>query len=99
MNQLLSFIPYFPNARFAYINRLIKNALLTKQISRSDYDYLNYIWMNQNAKEAMLSFFKPFVNDKLTEFTIQPIPSRSGLKLKATPNGLRMPLYNPGEVQ
>lgn len=92
------FILFFPNARFTYLNKLIKNAIKIGGISTCDAQFIETIWMSPEYKEQMTRFFDKLIRTEFTGFTVEPIQSRSGLPLTCRENKLVIPLRNPGNV-
>jgi hypothetical protein len=91
-------VRFTPNARFAYVNKLIKTVLRDRKAKMGDVEFIDTIWMNDDAKRSLKKLISPF-SDGSAGFSVPPTQSRSGIKFVDMPGkGMKIPLYNPGNV-
>jgi len=91
---------YIPNARFAYYNRLLRDAIANRKTSNEDIKYVDTVWMNDDAKESVRRILRLFLDPKINTFTVRPTPSRSAMSYYDDPKDQRLALKlaNPGTL-
>jgi hypothetical protein len=94
--EILDLTKYIPNSRFTYYNRLIKNAIKSGKTSTCDINFVDSIWMNEEAKTALKRLLIKFFDPELEGYTVDPTQSKSGLPIQCVGKALKFNLYNPG---
>lgn len=100
LNSDIDMIKFIPNARFAYYNRLIRDSIAQGKASEDDIRFVDTIWMNDDAKEAVKKILRLNLDPELKTFTVRPTPSRSNVQYYDDPreSRLALKLSNPGTV-
>lgn len=106
LDELMEMVDFLPNARLGYLNKLIKRALEGLSsgkflITYGDLDFVKTIWINQRSKDILLKLLSDNVNPRQDGYSIEPVQSRSGIRLRDAPGiqtGQYIALRNPGNV-